>query len=88
MKKAKKIKDKNKGAKKTTLLRGASKSLRKFGKDATSSLSGLSTTQKVVGGATLLALGLSYLNKRRTNGATANAAGAEQNLATLDENVA
>lgn len=92
MKKNKKAKDKSKTAQKTTLLRGATESLRKLSKGTTNSIGRLSTTQKVVGGATLLALGLNYLNKRRraTGDSTAasptpDAAGAEQNLADLNE---
>lgn len=85
-------KTKNKTARKTTLLRGAAKSLRKLSKGTTNSIGRLSTAQKVVGGATLLALGLSYLNKRRratgdssAPSSTPDAAGAEQNLAGLNE---
>jgi hypothetical protein len=82
---------KNKAAKKATLLGGATKSLKKLGKGKT--FGKLSTTQKVVGGAALVALGLSYLSKRRKAGAaasetdtTTDAAAAEQNLAALDGN--
>jgi len=82
---------KNKASKKSTLLGGATKSLKKLGKGK--GLGKLSTTQKVVGGAALVALGLSYLSKRRKAGAaatetdtTTDAAAAEQNLAALDGN--
>ncbi|QDA58972.1 hypothetical protein [Hymenobacter jejuensis] len=50
--------------KKKTLLGGAAKSLKSLGK--TTGLSRLSTVQKVVGGAALVGLGLSYLTKRRS----------------------
>ena len=90
MKKIKQTNDKRKSARKTTLLGGASKSLRKLGKGATNSIGSLSTTQKVVGGATLLALGLSYFNKRRSRAAkgdttAASVTGAEQNLAAIGQ---
>ena len=76
--------------KKATLLGGAAKSLKKLGKGR----GRLSTTQKVVGGAALLALGLGYLSKRRTakkassdtTGATTDATAAEESLATMDGN--
>ena len=89
MKKTKKQKAGKTG--KTTLLGGAAKSLKKLGKGTSKGFGGLSTTQKVVGGAALVALGLSYLNKRRSQGdaaATTNpdAAAAEESLASLDEN--
>lgn len=79
---------KNKAAKKTSLFGGAGKSIKKLGRG----IGGLSMTQKVAGGA-LLALGLSYLAKRRgsSGGSSAEAApspadvaGAEQSLATMD----
>lgn len=93
MKKSKKLKDKKKSVKKTGLLGGAAKSLRKLGKGTTRRIGGLSTTQKVVGATTLVALGLSYLNKRRKAGAAPNnlsesAAYAEENRAALDDNEA
>ncbi|HEX8327891.1 MAG TPA: hypothetical protein VF629_10145 [Hymenobacter sp.] len=81
---------KNKGAKKTTLLGGAAKSLKNLGKRNKNG--GLSTTQKVVGGAALVVLGLSYWNTRRKAGAstapetTPDATAAEENLAALDGN--
>ena len=74
---------------KNTLLSGAAKSLKKL------RTAKLSTTQKVVGGAALVALGLGYLSKR-LNGAdipapadattTADALAAEGSLATMDGN--
>lgn len=76
---------KSKAPKKTTLLGGAAKSLKKLAKGP----GRLSTAQKVVGGAALVALGLNYLSKRRGQKAadtSANAAAAEQNLAALDGN--
>lgn len=90
MKKTKKTKVKTKSAKKTGLLRGAAKSLGKLGKGTSKRIGGLSTTQKVVGATTLVALGLTYLNKRRKGGSTSedvttSAAGAEENLAALDD---
>ncbi|MDO7844884.1 hypothetical protein Q5H92_00835 [Hymenobacter sp. M29] len=85
---------KNKAAKKGTLLGGATKSLKKLGKGKT--LGKLSTTQKVVGGAALVALGLSYLSKRRAakaidatppvTSATSDALAAEESLAAMDSN--
>ncbi|WP_375417133.1 hypothetical protein [uncultured Hymenobacter sp.] len=78
---------KAKATKKTSLFGGAGKSIKKLG----SGIGGLSTTQKVAGGAALVALGLSYLAKRRGNGSSstattnsADAAGAEQSLAAID----
>lgn len=86
----KKIK-KKKADKKANLLGGATKSLKKLGKGK--AFGKLSTTQKVVGGAALVALGLGYLAQRRKAGAatpetdaTSDAAAAEQNLAALDGN--
>lgn len=81
---------KTKADKKTTLLGGVTKSLKKLGKGTTNSIGGLSTAQKVVGGAAIVALGLSYLTKRRGShaGATdtsSDASVAEENLATLEE---
>ena len=79
---------KNKATKKPTLLGGAAKSLKKLGK----SPGRLSTAQKVVGGAALVALGLGYLSKRRNSKAapaadtSTDATAAEQNLAALDGN--
>jgi hypothetical protein len=89
MKKTKKQKPAKTGKK--TMLGGAAKSLKKLGKGTTKGLGGLSTTQKVVGGAALVALGLSYLNKRFGKGATPNgsnpdAVAAEESLASLDDN--
>jgi len=86
MKKTKKQK-----ADKKSTLGGAAKSLKKLRKGTAKRLGGLSTAQKVVGGAALVALGLSYFNKRR-NQAVGPASGnidataAEENLAALDEN--
>lgn len=73
-----------KPAKKTSLLSGAAKSLKKLRK-SNGGLRGLSTTQKVVGGA-LVALGLGYLAKRRNaTPATPDATAAEDTLASMDE---
>jgi len=75
---------KKKAAKKQTLLGGAAKSLRKLGKGR----GRLSTTQKVVGGAALVALGLGYLAKRLRGGAATpppDAAAAEEQLAAMEE---
>lgn len=76
-----------KATKKTGLLGGAGRSIKKLG----SGIGGLSTTQKVAGGAALVALGLSYLAKRRGSGSSVaaptnapDAAGAEQSLAAMD----
>lgn len=83
-------KNKVKASKKNSLLGGATKSLKKLGKGTRKRIGGLSTTQKVVGGAALVALGLSYLAKRRgaadglTTTSLDDAAVAEENLATLD----
>ncbi|WP_046243663.1 hypothetical protein [Hymenobacter terrenus] len=83
---------KNKVGKKNSLFGGATKSLKKLGKGTATGISGLSTTQKVVGGAALVALGLSYLSKRRGNKSVAeetitpDATAAEENLAALDQN--
>ena len=87
MKKTKKIK----AGKKKTLLGGASKSLQKLGKGTSRRIGGLSTTQKVVGAAALVALGLNYLSKRLGAGkapaSTApDASAAEESLAAMDGN--
>ncbi|TGE09729.1 hypothetical protein [Hymenobacter fodinae] len=88
MKKDKNKKKSVKGskAKKTTLFAGAGKSLKKLGKGT--GLGKLSTTQKVLGGAALLAVGLGYLGQRRksTPAATPNpdAAAAEESLASME----
>ena len=65
---------------KKTLLGGAAKTIKK-----------LTTTQKVVGGAALVALGLSYLSKRRGRGkisassaASPDAVAAEESLASME----
>lgn len=75
-----------KSGKKTTLLAGAGKSLKKLG----SNIGGLSTTQKVAGGAAIVALGLSFLAKRRNGSqsaaeATSDATAAEESLATMED---
>ena len=85
----KKTKVKKNKAGKNTLLSGAAKSLKKL------RTAKLSTTQKVVGGAALVALGLGYLSKR-LNGTdipapadattTADALAAEGSLATMHGN--
>ena len=83
----KKTKTKNKkAAKKTTLFGGAGKSLKKLG----NGIGGLSTTQKVAGGAAIVALGLSFLTKRRNGSQAAadtspDATSAEENLATMED---
>jgi hypothetical protein len=89
MKKTKEKAKKNKAGKKTTLLAGAAKSIKGLRK------SKLSTTQKVLGGAALVALGVGYLAKR-LGGAdlparpdattTADADAAETSLAAMDAN--
>ncbi|TGD81641.1 hypothetical protein [Hymenobacter wooponensis] len=85
-KKADKTGKAGKSGKKTTLFGGAGKSLKKLGKGT--GLAKLSTTQKVLGGAALLAVGLGYLGKRRnsTPAATPNsdAAAAEESLASME----
>lgn len=85
MKKNKKNKA-SKTGKKTSLFGGAAKSLKMLGKGK--GFGGLSTAQKVVGGAALVALGLNYWNKRRgkTADTAPDAAAAEENLAALDGN--
>lgn len=83
-------KNKKSKAGKKSLLGGAAKSLKKLGKGTSRRIGGLSTTQKVVGGAALVALGLNYLSKRvrgsatATNGAS-DATAAEENLASMEE---
>ena len=82
-------KNKNKKAKasKKPLFGGAAKSLKKLSKG--SGLSKLTTTQKVLGGAALLAAGLGYLGKRRSSTpaavpATDDATAAEASLASME----
>ena len=88
MKKTKDKASKNKAGKKNTLLSGAAKSIKSLRK------SKLSTTQKVLGGAALVALGVGYLAKR-LNGAdlparsdatttAADADAAESSLAAME----
>ena len=83
---------KNKAAKKAGLLGGAAKSLKKLGKGTSKGFGRLSTTQKVVGGAALVALGLNYISKRRAKAGspvsdtTPDATAAEENLAAMDGN--
>ena len=90
MKKTKDKASKNKAGKKATLLGGAAKSIKSLRKTK------LSTTQKVLGGAAIVALGVSYLAKR-LNGqdlparpdattAAADADAAETSLAAMDAN--
>jgi hypothetical protein len=79
---------KNKAGKKT-LLGGANKSLKKFSK-VTKRVGKLSTAQKVVGGAALLAAGITYLVRKQAKtsavaGTSPDATGAEAALATLSE---
>jgi len=80
----KKTKNKKQKASKKTLLGGAAKSLKKLRKGGR--LRGLSTTQKVVGGA-LVALGLGYLATRRATStpAASDASAAEETLAAMEE---
>lgn len=86
---------KNKVSKKSSLLGGAAKSLKKLSRGTSRRIGGLSTTQKVVGGAALVALGLSYLSKRLGPSdipaptdatTTADAGAAEETLATMHAN--
>ncbi|SNC76189.1 hypothetical protein SAMN06265337_3259 [Hymenobacter gelipurpurascens] len=81
----KKTKNKKKSGKKS-LFGGAAKSLKKLGKG--SGLGRLSTTQKVLGGAALVAVGLSYFGKRRISTPatppTSDATAAEQSLASME----
>jgi hypothetical protein len=65
MKKNKKKKAAKNSKKKTSLLGGAAKSLKKLGKGTAAGVGKLSTTQKVVAGAALGALGIRYLLKQR-----------------------
>lgn len=86
MKKTKKAKVAK--AKKTSLF-GGTKSLKKLGKGTSRRIGGLSTLQKVAGGAAIVALGLSFLGKRKgvfggAATATPDATGAEQNLTAMD----
>lgn len=79
---------KNKAAKKPTLLGGAAKSLKKLGKGTANRIGSLSTTKKVLGGAALVALSLSFFSKRRgavleSTNSPIDAAGAEDNLAAM-----
>ncbi|ALD22411.1 hypothetical protein [Hymenobacter sp. DG25A] len=74
-----------KAGKKKSLLSGAAKSLKKLTKGGVK----MSTTQKVAGGAALVALGLGYLAKRRKDAAkpvntSSDATAAEDNLAALE----
>ncbi|MGY3089157.1 hypothetical protein ACVWYF_002197 [Hymenobacter sp. UYAg731] len=83
MKKTKDKAAKNKPAKKKALLSGAAKSLKKLRK------SKLTTTQKLLAGAALAAVGLGMLAKRTgKNGASASpdTTAAEDNLAAMDGN--
>lgn len=83
MKKTKTKAAKNKSAKKQGLLGGAAKSLKKLRK------SKLSTTQKVLAGAALAAVGLGLLAKRASKNGSATSpdtAAAEDNLAAMDAN--
>lgn len=89
MKKTKDKAKKNKASKKATLLGGAAKSVKNLRKHK------FSTTQKVLAGAALAALGVGYLAKR-LNGTdlparpdattTADADAAESSLAAMDAN--
>lgn len=88
MKKNKDKTKKKKATRKATLLGGAVKSIKNLRK------SKLSTTQKVLGGAALVALGVGYLAKRlngtdlpaRPDATTADADAAESSLAAMDAN--
>ena len=86
---------KNKPAKQKSMLGGAAKSLKKLGKGTSRRISRLSTTQKVVGGAALVALGLNYLSKRLGSAdipaptdatTTADGLAAEESLAAMNGN--
>jgi hypothetical protein len=92
----KKTKKKKSDKKKPTLLGGAAKSLKKLSKGTAASVGKLSTTQKVLAGATIAALGVSYVRKQLaknkaatpTDTAIANdATVAEQNLDNLDAEI-
>lgn len=82
----KKNKSKKTKAGKKSLFGGAAKSLKKLSKG--SGLNKLTTTQKVLGGAALLAVGLGYLGNRRTStpAATPNSdvTAAEESLASME----
>ena len=87
MKKTKDKTKKSKAGKKSTLLGGAAKSIKNLRK------SKLSTTQKVLGGAALVALGVGYLAKRLNGNdlparpdatTTADANAAESSLAAME----
>lgn len=81
----KKNKSKKTKAGKKSLLDGATKSLKKLTKG--SAFTKLTTTQKVLGGAALLAVGLGYLGKRRTSTPAAagpDATAAEESLASME----
>lgn len=82
----KKSKNKQKKAsKKTSLFGGAAKSLKKIGKGT--GLNTLSTTQKVLGGAALLAAGLGYLGRRRSSVPATppvDKGAAEENLTSME----
>ena len=89
MKKTKDKAKKNKAGKKATLLGGAAKSIKNLRKRK------LSTAQKVLGGAALVALGVGYLAKRLSDTdlparpdatTTADADAAETSLAAMDAN--
>ena len=83
MKKTKEKNKKDKPGKKQTLLGGAAKSLKKLRK------SKLSTTQKVLAGAALAAIGLSLLAKGAGKSGAAispDTSAAEENLAAMDAN--
>jgi hypothetical protein len=84
--KKKKNKKAGKAAGKKSLFAGAGKSLKKLGKGT--GLGRLTTTQKVLGGAALLAAGLGYLGQRRKSTPAAtpstDASAAEETLASMD----
>ena len=86
---------KSKAVKNKTLLGGAAKSLKKLGRGTAGRIGSLSTTQKVVGGAALVALGLNYLSKRLGSSdipapidatTTADSVAAEENLVAMHGN--
>lgn len=96
----KKTKKKKSDKKKPTLLGGATKSLKKLGKGTAASIGKLSTTQKILAGATLGALGVRYVVKQLGKNKAAkavetapgadsalqdDAAVAEHNLTSLEE---
>ncbi|QKG54229.1 hypothetical protein [Hymenobacter sp. BRD67] len=85
----KKDKKRKAAKKKQSLLGGAAKSLKKLSKGTATGVGRLSTTQKIVTGVALGALGISYLMKQLSKGKAAVTADdvevAEHHLASLGE---